>query len=206
MRFSGNDELLAMSVIRADAVGDLDVFVVTDGGYAKRTPVTDYRVQGRGGLGVLAARVVDDRGSLVGALVVNENDEALAITSGGGVIRTRVADVRRTGRTTMGVRLINLGPGNSVVGIARNAETVADAVVAALEPLDDADIPPETPGDGAGLVDEAVGPLPAVVDVPDEADEVEEPVDGLDSTPGATVDPDVTGDDAARDATQEDQS
>jgi DNA gyrase subunit A len=122
MRFAGDDELLSMSVVSGDRADDLDVFVVTDGGYAKRTPVREYRVQGRGGLGILAARVVDERGSLVGALIVHENDEVLAITSGGGVIRTRAADVRRTSRATMGVRLINLAGRDAVVAIARNAE------------------------------------------------------------------------------------
>ena len=245
MRFTGDDELLSMSVVRADAVGDLDVFVVTDGGYAKRTPVSDYRVQGRGGLGILAARVVDDRGSLVGALVVHENDEALAITSGGGVIRTRVADVRRTGRTTMGVRLINLGEGNSVVAIARNAESIAEEIVGAAivddaspddasqgdagpddaSPDDASNAGVDGPNDTAAVarndVDsgdwettddgtvldrdmDPVGPLPAVVDVPEIPDPVEEPVEVAPSRSDATVDRDATNADEIQDATQED--
>jgi DNA gyrase subunit A len=103
------------------------VFTATDGGYAKRTPVDEYRVQGRGGLGIKAAKIVEDRGSLVGALVVEETDEILAITLGGGVIRTRVNEVRETGRDTMGVQLINLGKRDAVVGIARNAEAGREA-------------------------------------------------------------------------------
>jgi DNA gyrase subunit A len=102
------------------------VFTATDGGYAKRTRVDEYRVQGRGGLGIKAAKIVEDRGLLVGALVVEQTDEILAITLSGGVIRTRVNEVRETGRDTMGVQLINLGKRDAVVGIARNAEAEDD--------------------------------------------------------------------------------
>ncbi|MEC4015729.1 DNA gyrase subunit A [Streptomyces sp. H27-D2] len=123
MSFRAGDELLSMNVVRAGTF----VFTATDGGYAKRTNVDDYRVQGRGGLGIKAAKIVEDRGSLVGALVVEETDEILAITLSGGVIRTRVNEVRETGRDTMGVQLINLGKRDAVVGIARNAEAGREA-------------------------------------------------------------------------------
>ncbi|MDX3076358.1 DNA gyrase subunit A [Streptomyces sp. NPDC088354] len=131
MSFREGDELLSMNVVRPGTF----VFTATDGGYAKRTSVDEYRVQGRGGLGIKAAKIVEDRGSLVGALVVEETDEILAITLGGGVIRTRVNEIRETGRDTMGVQLINLGKKDAVVGIARNAEAGAEAeeVVAAEE-------------------------------------------------------------------------
>ncbi|MGW7292890.1 DNA gyrase subunit A [Streptomyces xiamenensis] len=123
MSFRPGDELLSMNVVRAGTY----VFTATDGGYAKRTPVDEYRVQGRGGLGIKAAKIVEDRGELVGALVVEATDEILAITLGGGVIRTRVNEVRETGRDTMGVQLINLGKRDAVVGIARNAEAGREA-------------------------------------------------------------------------------
>ncbi|MEU3463409.1 DNA gyrase subunit A [Streptomyces sp. NPDC006733] len=123
MSFREGDELLSMNVVRPGTF----VFTATDGGYAKRTKVDEYRVQGRGGLGIKAAKIVEDRGSLVGALVVEESDEILAITLSGGVIRTRVNEVRETGRDTMGVQLINLGKRDAVVGIARNAEAGAEA-------------------------------------------------------------------------------
>ncbi|MEE1798544.1 DNA gyrase subunit A [Streptomyces sp. JV176] len=123
MSFREGDELLSMNVVRPGTF----VFTATDGGYAKRTAVDEYRVQGRGGLGIKAAKIVEDRGSLVGALVVEETDEILAITLGGGVIRTRVNEVRETGRDTMGVQLINLGKRDAVVGIARNAEAGREA-------------------------------------------------------------------------------
>jgi DNA gyrase subunit A len=118
MRFTSGDELLAMEVVRTDA----DVLVATDGGYAKRTRIADYPVQGRGGKGVLTAKIVARRGQLVGALIVRPEEEIYAITSNGGVIRTRVREVRRAGRQTQGVRLIHLAGGDTVVAIARNAE------------------------------------------------------------------------------------
>ena len=119
MRFTNGDELLGMYVVRAGE----DVLVATDGGYAKRTPAEEYPVHGRGGLGVITARIVEDRGGLVGALMVRPEDEIFAITSAGGVIRTRASDVRQSGRQTMGVRLMNLASGDSVVALARNAES-----------------------------------------------------------------------------------
>ena len=137
MAFREDDELLSMNVIRPGTF----VFTATDGGYAKRTSVDEYRVQGRGGFGIKAAKIVEGRGSLVGALVVEETDEIMAITLGGGVIRTRVSEVRETGRDTMGVQLINLGKRDAVVGMARNAEaedeyTVEDEADEATAPAD----------------------------------------------------------------------
>ena len=141
MRFRQGDELLAMMVAQPDAF----VFTATDGGFAKRTPIDEYPVQGRGGQGVLTARLTDDRGGLVGALMVGTGDEIFAITSGGGVIRTRSDEVRPTSRATMGVRLINLADGDAVVGISRNAE-------ASSEVADDG-----VDGDGNGLDSDASG-------------------------------------------------
>ena len=113
------DELLAMEVVR----DGLDVLVATDGGYAKRTPIEEYPVQGRGGKGVLTAKIVLKRGGLVGALAVTPDDEVFAITSNGGVIRTPVKPVRRTrDRNTMGVKLMDLPAGVTLVAIARNAD------------------------------------------------------------------------------------
>jgi DNA gyrase subunit A len=109
-----------MSVVRDGT--DSYVFTVTDGGYAKRTAVEDYRVQGRGGLGIKAMRINEGRGSLVGGLVVTEGDEVLAIRSTGGVTRSPVRDVPAKGRDTMGVKYVALGAGDAVVAIARNAE------------------------------------------------------------------------------------
>jgi DNA gyrase subunit A len=118
MRFADGDELLGMYVVREGA----DVLVATGGGYAKRTPAEQYPVKGRGGMGVLTARIVEARGELVGALMVDPDDEVFAITSSGGVIRTSAAEVKQSGRQTMGVRLVNLAAGGSLVALARNAE------------------------------------------------------------------------------------
>jgi DNA gyrase subunit A len=119
MRFGGEDELLAMEVVR----DGMDVLVATNGGYAKRTPIEEYPVQGRGGKGVLTARITERRGGLVGALVISPEDELFAITSNGGVIRTPVKPVRRTrDRNTMGVKLMDLPEGVTIVALARNAD------------------------------------------------------------------------------------
>jgi DNA gyrase subunit A len=119
MRFGGADELLAMEVVREG----MDVLVATNGGYAKRTPIEEYPVQGRGGKGVLTAKITERRGGLVGALVISPEDELFAITSNGGVIRTPVKPVRRTrDRNTMGVKLMDLPEGVTIVALARNAD------------------------------------------------------------------------------------
>jgi DNA gyrase subunit A len=141
MRFRGGDELLAMDVVSDSEAG---LLTVTDGGYAKRTAMGAWTAKGRGGLGVIAMRIVEERGSLVGAMVVQEGDEVLAITAAGGVIRTPIdaESLRFTGRDTMGVRLMNLGEGDTVVAVAVNAES-ADEV-------EDESSLPEELEDGAG--------------------------------------------------------
>src|ERR1700722_538051 len=147
MRFNDGDALLGMYVVRDGG----DVLVATGGGYAKRTPVDAYPVQGRGGRGVVTAKIVEARGELVGALMVHPEDEGFAITSAGGVIRTSAAEVKQSGRQTMGVRLVNLGDGQSLVAIARNAESLES-----VAGLDEAD-----PGEEG---DPAEGAEPAVPD------------------------------------------
>jgi DNA gyrase subunit A len=119
MRFAGDDELLAMEVVRDE---NAEIMVATEGGYAKRTKIEEYPQQGRGGKGVLTARIVSTRGGLVGAVAVEPEDEIYAITSDGVVIRTKAAEVRRAQRQTMGVRLMNLPDGVNLVAIARNAD------------------------------------------------------------------------------------
>ncbi|MHA3705199.1 DNA gyrase subunit A [Jatrophihabitans sp. YIM 134969] len=121
MRFGGDDELLAMAVVRE---GD-EILVATEGGFAKRTPVEDYTPQGRGGKGVLTARIVSTRGKLVAALSVRPDDELFAITSTGTVIRTNASQVRKAQRQTMGVRLMNLGDDATLLALAVNAEREA---------------------------------------------------------------------------------
>jgi DNA gyrase subunit A len=123
MRFNSGDELLSMEVARAGTY----VLVATAGGYAKRTEIDEYPVQGRGGKGVLTVQYNPRRGKLVGALIVDIDDELYAITSGGGVIRTSAREVRKAKRQTMGVRLMNLSDGDALVAIARNADTDDEA-------------------------------------------------------------------------------
>ncbi|MBU3752953.1 MAG: DNA gyrase subunit A [Candidatus Nanopelagicaceae bacterium] len=121
MKFRSGDELLTMSTIRnSDGKSENYVLTATDGGFGKRTNLDEYRSQGRGGIGVKAAKVDEDsRGGLVGALIVSEKDEILVITSGGVVMRTSVKEVRETGRDTLGVRLVNLDQGTHVVSLAK---------------------------------------------------------------------------------------
>ena len=118
MRFNGDDKLLSLNVVREGTY----LLVATSGGYSKRTPMEDYPVQGRGGKGVLTIQYDRKRGTLVGALIVDDDDELYAITSGGGVIRTAAKQVRKAGRQTKGVRLMNLAEGDTLLAIARNAD------------------------------------------------------------------------------------
>lgn len=137
MRFREGDELLSMGVIPADSDEDeLYVFTVTDEGYAKRTPVSEYRVQGRGGLGIKTMRLSDERGGLIGGMIVTEGDEVISIKHSGQIIRSAVADVSVTSRDTMGVKFVNTGGKDPVVAITlspesedeEHAEETADAV------------------------------------------------------------------------------
>jgi DNA gyrase subunit A len=122
MRFRAGDSLLAMDVVRPEAF----LVTVTDGGFAKRTSVDEWTPKGRGILGVRAMKLVEERGSLVGALVCGEEDQIYAIASNGVVIRTRVGEVRTSGRDTMGVTLMNLAEGDAIVAVARAGESDED--------------------------------------------------------------------------------
>ncbi|MCI2240546.1 DNA gyrase subunit A [Paenibacillus sp. TRM 82003] len=132
MKFRGDDELLAMAVAR----DDLDVFVVTELGYAKRTAIAEYRRQGRGGLGIKVAKLAEARGDLVGALTVSEDDEVLVVMAGGRVVRSRVDEVPAKGRDTMGVTFARPETGDRIIAVARNAERVLDEEVADEEAAD----------------------------------------------------------------------
>ncbi|MCK2035034.1 DNA gyrase subunit A [Microbacterium sp. SSW1-49] len=112
------DCLLSASVA---ALGKF-VFVVTDGGYAKRTAVEEYRVQGRGGTGIKVAKLNDDRGTLAGGLIVAEDDEVLVVLSSGKVVRSAVAEVPAKGRDTMGVVFARTTEADRILAIARNSE------------------------------------------------------------------------------------
>jgi len=123
MKFRAGDELLAMARVNSQLEGNSFVFTATDGGYGKKTPIEEYRLQGRGGIGIKAAKIDEDsRGSLVSALVLQNEDEVLAITSAGTVMRTPASEVRQTGRDSMGVRLVNLDEGALLLSVTKNSE------------------------------------------------------------------------------------
>jgi len=120
MRFRSDDELLTADVIRPGSY----LFTVTQGGIAKRTALSleNWRQIGRGGLGVRVAQLPEDNGKLVGALVVDEDDEVLVIMEQGKIVRSSVAGVRPTGRSTQGVTFAKPAPGDRIIAVARNVE------------------------------------------------------------------------------------
>jgi len=124
MKFRDGDELLAMDVVWGDT--DKDLLVVTNEGFAKRSAVSEYRLQGRNGYGVKALQLAEGRGSLVGALIVSEDDQVMAIMKSGKVIRSDVAEVKRTGRNTQGVTLAKPDKNDEIISIALNAERDED--------------------------------------------------------------------------------
>ncbi|HET6652415.1 MAG TPA: DNA gyrase subunit A [Nocardioides sp.] len=163
MKFRDGDQLLSMSVIRAEQVaaeeaaaaraaeagastepGDLPgvqeqyVFTITDGGFAKRTRISEYRQQSRGGLGIKAMKQDDERGNLVGAFIVVEGDEVLAIKQSGQVTRSAIDEhLRPTGRDTKGVRFVGVSEGDGVAQVARSVERATEIEEAVEEAVSD---------------------------------------------------------------------
>ena len=139
MDFRAGDSLLSASVAKDDEF----VFIVTEGGYAKRTAVTEYRMQNRGGLGIKVARLTEDRGVLAGGLMVSEGDEVLVVLASGKVVRSSVAEVPAKGRDTMGVVFARAGGDDRIIAIARNSErNLAETTETTTDPA--ADDPAET--------------------------------------------------------------
>ena len=118
MRFRSDDSLLALTVVREDSY----LMVATSGGYAKRTKMEEYPAKGRGGLGVVTFKYNQKRGKLIGALVVDQDDEIFCITTDGSVVRSSVKDIRPSSRQTMGVRLVHLDTSSELLAIDRNVE------------------------------------------------------------------------------------
>nr|WP_211585464.1 DNA gyrase subunit A [Mobiluncus mulieris] len=137
MRFRDDDELLTMDVVRPGA----DLFVVTEGGYAKRTDLSEYRVQGRGGLGIKVANLVEARGKLVGALVTDEESEVLVIMAGGKIVRSRVDEVSMTGRNTQGVIFSRADGDDRVIAVTLNVDNSGDEEETDSENLSEVDTP-----------------------------------------------------------------
>ena len=125
MRFRANDSLLSMDIVTPDSY----VVTITDGGFAKRTSIDEWQAKGRGIKGVRAMKLPEERGELVGAMVCSDTDQIFAIASNGVVIRTRVDEIRASGRDTMGVRMMRLGEDTSVVAVARGGDADDDEVV-----------------------------------------------------------------------------
>jgi len=149
MKFRAEDSLLSLSVIPAGT--DPDVFVVFESGLAKRSKSSEWTAKGRGILGVAVAKLSERGGDLVGALTVDETDEVLVVMERGNIVRSRVAEVRLTGRNTMGVSFATPRKGDAIVAVARNSETAAEDE----EELDGGEPDPTTSG-GPGA--EASGP------------------------------------------------
>ncbi len=191
MKFRDGDELLSMSVIRAEQVAAEEaaalrdasslgssgteiadvpdvqeqfVFTITDGGFAKRTRISQYRLQSRGGIGTKAMKQDDDRGSLVGAFIVVEGDEVLAIKQSGQVTRSAIDEhLRPTGRDTKGVRFVGVKEGDGVAVVARSVERAPEideavdeaAAAAALSGEVTADEPGDVSADQTADVDDS---------------------------------------------------
>jgi DNA gyrase subunit A len=123
MKFRGGDSLLSASLVSDSGF----VFVVTEGGYAKRTDADQYRTQNRGGLGIKVAKLSEDRGDLVGSLIVGEEDEVLVVLESGKVVRSSVNEVPAKGRDTMGVVFARFEDGDKILAVARNTERNLDS-------------------------------------------------------------------------------
>jgi len=140
MHFRGEDQLLAARVVSDEGF----VFVVTEGGFAKRTAVDQYRLQQRGGLGIKVAKLQEARGDLAGALIVGESDEVLVVLESGKVVRSNVSEVPAKGRDTMGVVFARFAESDRIIAIARNSDTTVEA------PADElGEEPQSSDGDGA---------------------------------------------------------
>ena len=148
MKFRDGDELISANVVTEGSY----VFVVTEGGYAKRTSVDEYRVQGRNGFGIKVAKLVEDRGALVGGLIVDEEDEVLVVMSSGKIVRSNVDEVPAKGRDTMGVIFAKPGEGDSIIGVARNQDRQLDdsddETTENAEAAEDVSVAPGTDNEG----------------------------------------------------------
>ena len=150
MKFKGDDELLTMDVVQPDTF----VFVVTEAGYAKRTPVDEYRLQGRGGLGIRVAKITEQRGDLVGGLIVEDGEEVLVVMEKGKIVRSSIDEVPAKGRNTMGVVFAKPDKKDRIIAVTRGPEAEVEDEI---ESEDDAEVPEgevEAPQTGSEDVEE----------------------------------------------------
>jgi DNA gyrase subunit A len=162
MEFRGDDNLLSMSVIRPHdedaSTPQQYVFTITDGGFAKRSQIEEYRVQTRGGLGIKTMKQDDDRGNLVGGFIVVDGDEVLSIKQSGQVTRSAIDDhLRPTSRDTKGVKFVGVSQGDAVAVVARSVESAlaGDATIGDGEPVSDGG----PTDDGAETADETTAEI-----------------------------------------------
>jgi DNA gyrase subunit A len=143
MKFRDGDHLLSMDAVKDDGAY---VLVVTEGGWAKRSPLSDYRVQGRAGLGIKVAKLTENRGDLVGAMVVGDDDEVLVVMERGKVVRSPVSGVPAKGRDTMGVVFAKPDPRDRIIAVARNSERVLGEETPEPDAVDEASRIADVPG------------------------------------------------------------
>jgi DNA gyrase subunit A len=151
MKFRDGDQLLSLDVVRD--TDDAYCFVVTENGYAKRTPVDQYRVQGRAGFGIKVAKITDQRGDLVAGMIVGNDDEVLVVMERGKVVRSAVSGVPAKGRDTMGVLFAKPDSGDRIIAVARNPEGALVEAVEAVE-SDEAEVP-AAGDDGTQVLEDA---------------------------------------------------
>ena len=125
------DHIVAIAIVDPDAM----LLVAGENGIGKRTPFDDYRRQSRGGKGIITMRTGEKTGDVVGALTVREADEIMLITNKGQMVRTRVKEIRETGRNTMGVKLMDLRNGEKLQAIAPVVSQVEEEEVQSAEPI-----------------------------------------------------------------------
>ncbi len=140
MSLNPDDRVVAMEVLDTgeSTVGrDFEILTVTEGGYGKRTPVSDYRLQSRGGKGIITMKTTDRNGAVLGSRQVLPKDDVMLVSNKGQMIRIHVGEISEQGRNTQGVRLMTMASGESVVSFEYMAESAvenevngADAVVA----------------------------------------------------------------------------
>ena len=134
MKFKDDDTLLTMDVMTEDTY----VFVVTEAGFAKRTPIDEYRIQGRGGYGIKVAKITEQRGDLVGGLIVSDGEEVLVVMERGKVVRSSIDEVPAKGRNTMGVVFAKPGKNDRIIAVTRGPEQAVEDE--AQTPVDDATV------------------------------------------------------------------
>ena len=134
IRLAENDELIAMEVV---SESDGILLTVTERGYGKRTPISEYSLHGRGGKGMRAIKVNERNGRVVGALIVQDDEHLLLATDNGTIIRTRISEIRMTGRTAAGVKLMNVGADEHVVAVASFSEADDEEEELSALPVDD---------------------------------------------------------------------